>query len=144
MREAKLHAGAASIFFKYGLRGFHHTFTKFEEHSNNPTDILRFLREHMDTIYEQGFLYRATGITVIELRGEGEIQKDFFGKQEATLERAKIFDAVDEIQKKFGTYSISLVSSLSSINTRKEIRKQDDKRDTYLWNLPLPYLGEVS
>lgn len=143
LRNEGLHAGSASIFFKFGLHSFRHSVRKFPEHSNNPSDFLQWLNQDMENMYERGILYRATGITVMDLRSSHEMQYDFFGNQECILEKSKVLEAVDDIRQKFGTNSISLLSSLQSVSTRQKIRESDTKKDIYLWNLPLPYLGEV-
>lgn len=144
LRNEGLYAGSVSLFFKFGLRGYRYTVRRFEEHSNNPSDFLAWLTDDMEDLYDKGILYRATGITVMDLRTREELQYDFFGKQERVVEQGKLLEAVDTIREKYGTTSISLLSSLTSIQKRRDARDEENKKDAYVWNLPLPYLGEIN
>jgi nucleotidyltransferase/DNA polymerase involved in DNA repair len=143
LREHGLYAGAASIFWKHGLRGFTSAWTRFPRHTNNPSDMLGFLEEKIAGLHERGVKYRATGITVMEFRNEQNLERDLFGEQETILEKSKVLKVVDTLHARFGTGAINLASSLSSISWRKKDKKERTEKDTYVWGLPLPYMGEA-
>ena len=143
LREHGLYAGAASVFWKHGLHAYRSAWKRFPRQTNNPSDMLAFLKEEIDGLYENGIAYRGTGITVMELRGEKSLQYDLFGEQEDVVDKKEILDTIDAIHRRFGTNAISLASSLNSFSWRKKDADARVERDAYLWNLPLPYMGEV-
>ena len=143
LRDHGLYAGAASIFFKYGRHTYSSASKRFPWQTNNPSDMLLFLEEEIKGLYERGIAYRGTGITVMELRNETTIQYDLFGEQENIIEKKEILDAVDSIHRRYGTSALSLASSLGSYSWRKKDVIGRVSKDAYIWNLPLPYMGEV-
>lgn len=143
LRESGQYAGAASIFWKHGLRDYTSSSMRFPKHTNNPSDMLAYLEKEIAGLHEQGIVYRATGITVMELREDKDLQFDLFGSQEKVLQKNEILHAVDQIRARFGTGAINLAASLGSVSWRKVERDEQTSRDAYIWNLPLPYMGEV-
>ncbi|MBX4199964.1 DNA polymerase IV [Candidatus Parcubacteria bacterium] len=102
--------------------------------TNDPMTILSLVQSTFDTLYKSGVEYRATGVTLSELRPTSLNQTDLFGEVVKNLKLKKIFDVVDKIDRKFGTGTVSLASSLTSVGRR---HLHPTRR------LNLPFMGEV-
>jgi nucleotidyltransferase/DNA polymerase involved in DNA repair len=113
-------------------------------YTQNPVDVLRAVQGLWSTLYLPQYRYRSTGVSAYGLIPQGRIPWDLFECQQKKLEKDQYLLMFDQIQKKFGYESISLGSSLKSIEKRKNEQRARDEKDFYIWNLPLPYLGEVN
>lgn len=103
-----------------------------------PSVFLKAVREHVDQVYEEGKLYRATGVTMHRIMARGVVTSDLFGGFDASEQVKKIYDEIDALSAKFGRAVVSLGSSMSgqsstAIHDRKLVRRI----------LPLPLLGKV-
>lgn len=113
-------------------------------YTQNPAEILERVRGAFRGLVRPGVRYRATGVSVYGLVRRTALPPDLFGDQEDKFRHDGYLDAVDRIQDRFGIGSISLGSSVKSLARRKSERAGYARTDSYVWNLPLPYLGEVS
>lgn len=115
-------------------------------YTQNPSDMLGSVRAVYQDLMRlhPGMRYRATGVSVYGLVRKESLPPDLFGDQEEKFQHDGYLGAVDGIQDKFGHGSISLGSSMKSLARRKLERAGYARTDSYVWNLPLPYLGEVS
>lgn len=100
-------------------------------HTNVPTDILAALTPLFKEKFKKGILYRATGVTLSDIRPVGSLQTALFGDSEAHKTES-VFSSVDAIDKKFGTRTMFLASSFSARRGGATAR-----------HLSIPYLGEV-
>jgi DNA polymerase-4/DNA polymerase V len=97
---------------------------------SNPNDIIREIRKAFKEVYKPNTLYRATGVTLSELTDIDHVQSDLFGASRRTDAWGAVFHALDKIDKKFGSKTIVLASSLGP-------GQRIEKR------LRIPYMGEV-
>lgn len=103
-----------------------------------PSVFLEVIRNNFDRVYQEGKLYRATGVTMHRITAAKSVTRDLFGAFAASEEMKKIYDEIDALSAKFGRTVVSLGSSMSShgsqiLHDRKLVRKV----------LPLPVLGKV-
>jgi hypothetical protein len=95
-------------------------------------------------VFHNGSVYRSTETVAYAIVPASRIPQDLFGIQKTANRINGYLEALDTIEESFGYGTISLGSSLRSIQKRREDQVARDKKDSYIWNLPLPYLGEVS
>lgn len=145
LRDQKLATRKISVFLKSKalFNRFRTASVELDCYTQSPSDILRALRQSYYEIFDPKESYRATGITVYELIPEYRIKQDLFGFQESATSRGLHFQIYDAIQDKYGNGTISLASSMKSILKRKREQEDRNSRDSYIWRLPLPYMGEV-
>ncbi len=132
-RERRL-AGAYAYCF---LKSQDFQYLRFEVpltyHTNVPTEVLETVLPVATRVFRPGVLYRATGITLSDVRNPGVEQMDLFGRVSESREVGKIFSAVDAIDAKYGARTLFLASSALA-----------HKAPAPAWPLELPYLGEVN
>ena len=113
-------------------------------YTNSPSDILNYLESSFDKLFIGGTKYRQTGFVASNLKPRAHIQNDLFNVQNNILENSRGYmSIVDVIHNKFGNSSIGLLSSLNAVNRMNDKTLVDEGKDPYIWNLPLPYLGEI-
>ena len=118
-----------------------------------PQDILKSVSEYFPQIFIQGQEYRATGITLLNLRDVHTIQLDLFGSVRRSKALQHIFESVDEICEKFGKHTIFLGSSFSAMTRAVQENQRGGpstnpreffKGETARRRLGIALLGEVS
>ena len=77
-----------------------------------PTDLLGPLREGFNHVYQGNAFYRQTGIVLAGLVSEKGIQYTLFDDPARIEKMAKVYNAVDELSKKFGKHTIQHATSL--------------------------------
>ncbi len=102
--------------------------------TNDPSIILNEIRASMSRVQKDGYEYRATGVTLSELRSEEVVQNDIFGEVVKNQKKREIWNIGDLIDRRYGTHTIFLASSLRSREKRKE------RPARRLW---IPCMGEV-
>jgi DNA polymerase IV len=102
--------------------------------TNDPSIILGHIKASMDRVYRDGYEYRATGITLSELRPEEVVQNDIFGEVVKNQKKREIWNIADIIDRRYGSHTMLLASSLRSREKRKE------RAERRLW---IPCMGEV-
>lgn len=102
-------------------------------HTNIPSEVLSVVRPLFDKEFVGRMLYRATGVTLADVRSDTVEQADLFGGDIVTAGRGKVYDVVDTMSHKYGKNAVHLASSMTALRGHTEL----DER------LPLPYLGEV-
>jgi len=120
---------------------------------NSPVEILELARKNFEKVYKPKTLYRATGITLVNLETKTNSQMDLFGKTAKTEKFSKIFASVDKLSEKFGKHTVFLGSSMQAmINQQHEgdradlaCRKSDIfKGETKRQRLGIPMLRSVN
>ncbi len=120
----------------------------------SPHTIMQEVRKTFSVVYRKSFLYRACGITLAELRPADSISHDLFGASRASEKWDKVFAVVDKTNKRYGSNSVVLGSSLIAhrgISVEKAQNDQNPKKTIFpkksisankrLW---IPKIGEVS
>ena len=80
---------------------------KFENSTDDTLKIIKALKEKTKEIFIKGRRYKKTGVTLFGLEN-GAIQLDLFGKNPEP--RSKLFQAVDEVNRRFGAGTLIAVS----------------------------------
>ncbi|MDQ3089557.1 MAG: DNA polymerase IV [bacterium] len=115
---------------------------------NTPNEILESIKKTFDEVYKPGTTYRASGVTMSELVDANLIQKDLFGSFNSNEAWDKVYDAIDSIDKRFGTHSMMLGSSLAAFKKsapgKWQIEKIHNPLTGYKKRLEIPYMGEVT
>lgn len=109
----------------------------------NPEDILREVEGKFKLLFKKNEAYKSTGITVLGLQAVNMVQYDLFNQQENILQKNSLLDAVDVIRDKYGSTAISLGDSVASLQKRGKEENERQKKDPYIYGLPLPFLGET-
>ena len=120
--------------------------------TNVPTRIVPLINAHLDAIYEPHLLYRATGVVLSDLRAEGESQLDLFGEVLRAERARQVYDAIDQLDAKYGKHTVFLGSSFAAMQGRQHTgdRAELPRRHRMLLKgegerkrLGIPLLGDV-
>ncbi len=140
IEEACRHARAASLKGKHVycfLKSQDFQYLRFElslpAHTNTPSDILSGITPLFNKFFVPGIQYRATGMTLADMRPAAVEQQDLFGAHgRAEAERA-VYGVVDALGHKYGKGAVHLAGSMQALKgaTARPPR------------LPLPFLGDV-
>ncbi|MFA6314763.1 MAG: DNA polymerase IV [Candidatus Paceibacterota bacterium] len=80
-----------------------------------PEQILSLARERFGEVFNKGFLYRSTGVILMNLIHDDVSTLDLFGDSALLAKTNKIYEAVDRIDRKYGKHTIFLGSSFRAI-----------------------------
>ena len=145
LRTANLFTNSVSAFLKHadGLRQRESISTILPMYTQDPKVILKFLRPLISSILDKSTHYKATGISLLNLKRQNFITDDLFGSQSTHLSKNRHLEVIDALNRKFGDFSILHATSLSAVSKRREDFLKREKKDSYEYNLPLPYMGEA-
>ncbi|MFZ2555364.1 MAG: DNA polymerase IV [Minisyncoccia bacterium] len=155
IKARRWNLAAPEIFFFLKTQDFkyHGIEVKLRFPSAVPHDILREVALRFPQVFEQGKLYRATGITLLRLQKADAAQLDLFGKVEESQSKRMIFESVDEISARYGKHAVFLGSSFDAMKFNAHLGERGDapertrqlfKGETARRRLAIPMLGEVS
>ncbi len=160
LRDARLKTRRMSFFLKKNTDYNRYVSSEIDIgfYTNSETDILKRIKESFDPIYEQALPQhglssissnkrlgiKATGVSVYGLKAHADVSDDLFGTQSTKDAKNAYIDAVDQVKSRFGDKSIHLASSLQSRTRRQSIHEERNKRNKFIYGLPLPYMGETS
>ncbi|MBX4195856.1 DNA polymerase IV [Candidatus Parcubacteria bacterium] len=99
-----------------------------------PNEILNEIRKTFDAVYQPGVLYRATGVTLAGLVPQNMAQSDLFGEVVKKQKWNEVFNTVDNIDRRYGTHTVTLASSLSANRARHQRPHK---------HLIIPFMGET-
>ncbi len=134
-RKDGLVGNGISFFLKSKSGQYFRTEFILPQPTSLPQEIIPHIFKRIDAIYSPYFIYKATGVTLSNLkRGLGK-QDDLFGESKKKKSIQKVYDAVDRVNRKHGLQGVSLASSLSRVTGKSEGHHE---------KFPLPFLGEVS
>jgi DNA polymerase-4/DNA polymerase V len=146
---------ARRVFFLLRTQGYRHY--GYEIRLSHPTAapqvIVPLIRAHFDAVYRADYTYRATGIVLSELRGEGNAQLDLFGEAARAERVRKVYEAIDRLDAKYGKHTVFLGSSYAAMqgSQHEGDRAELPRRRQMLLTgegerkrLGIPLLGEVS
>lgn len=156
-RKYTLTTSRVSFFLKTSLFQYRVCEIQLPERTNEPNVILSAVQKEFMRVYKKGSLYRATGVTLMNLEEAKERQLSLFTDTQKVEGTARIFERMDEITDRFGKDALFLGSSMNAIVRRnnipigKGVGSGSVKREGALLCaqdrkkiLSLPYLGEVS
>jgi DNA polymerase V len=69
--------------------------------TNNTAQLIRYAMKALDIVYKDGYNYHKTGITVMDLIPEHQVQYGFYDEAETGKEK-KILQTMDSLNKSFG------------------------------------------
>jgi DNA polymerase IV len=131
-REMGLAAREFSIYLKTQDFTYHRNGCRLMEPSNNSFEIIKEARGLFSRVFEEGGLYRSTGVTLYALIPGAMKQDNLF---EITKPKTEIFGAVDKLNKKYGRSVVHIATSSRAIRREEGLG--------FLRRLAVPYLGEV-
>ncbi|MEK7063487.1 MAG: DNA polymerase IV [Patescibacteria group bacterium] len=97
-------------------------------HTNTPIEIAELVRPAYERAFRRGVEYRATGITLSNIRPEEIEQQDLFG---TSRNLGELFSTIDKIDHKYGGNTIHLGSSMGAYGAH------------HTRPFALPFLGDV-
>jgi DNA polymerase-4/DNA polymerase V len=116
MRRYNLAATEAVFFLKtqeFRHNGMEITFTHATAY---PNEVIKAIRGPFKEIFNPKAMYRATGIVMMKLKENIIKQPDLFGEMLAVANTKKLYEAVDQINEKYGKHKIYLGSSFRANN----------------------------
>lgn len=137
LRRENLVSGATSFFLKDQNFQYYRVEANIEHRTSSPEEILPIIKRDFQKIYKKGLIYRATGVTLMDVREKEKYTPDLFGVYFATEKRLKLYEVIDNLLRKQGN-EIHLASSLRAKSDKS------NRRTSFIDHLPFPYLGEVN
>jgi hypothetical protein len=74
---------------------------------------------HLNTFYRPDLLYRATGVVLSDLRGEGETQRDLFGEALRAERIRHVYGPIDQLDAKYGKHTVFLGASFAAMQGKQ-------------------------
>lgn len=117
-----------------------------------PHEILAEIKKHLPKTFRKNTRYRATGIALMELQENANVQLDLFGQSEKSIAQTAIYRSMDEIAEKYGKHVVFLGSSFYAMKFAAHLGDRGDtakrtktlfKGETARRRLAVPMLGEV-
>lgn len=142
----------AFFFLKTQDFKYHGVEVKLPYATNVPQDVLREVVKFFPLVFEKGKLYRASGITLAQLRPADSVQLDLFGRVEESQGLKMVFESVDSISERYGKHAVFLGSSFQAMKFGAHLGERGDtpsrtqnlfKGETARRRLAIPLLGEV-
>ncbi len=118
LRARKMYAKKFSLFLK--TKDFNYVVSDFEMPYAvaHPGEVMSYLRQHFNTLFVSGVLYRATGVTVSQLVNHPEATLNLFNERETVTGFDRLYQAIDAANAKCGRGSLILGSSMKSVRQR--------------------------
>lgn len=135
LRQDGLAARKVSFFIKTQEFRYHRGDCVFDIPVFTPAEIVRHVQGALPRLYEPHTLYRATGVTLSGLVPWEMAQSDLFDSQSRSERWREVFRAVDKIDGRYGSHTLTLASSLEAYKRRGGATAK---------RLNIPYMGEVS
>jgi|AntRauTorckE6833_2_1112554.scaffolds.fasta_scaffold00031_35 DNA polymerase-4/DNA polymerase V len=136
-RRYNLEATSVSFFLKTTDFKYQKININLESHTNIDIEVIKVLAENFKSLFSPYLKYRATGITLKNLKEVSAKQSDIFYNHLQTKKLNKLFSACDKIHKNYGNKSIFLASSMTSSADNK-LKNKDNKN-----NNDMPYIGLI-
>jgi len=152
-RRWNLATDSIVFFLKTQEFRFHSCEIKLPFPTNVPHDILREIDHFFSETYDPNAQYRATGITLMNLKPETHVQLDLFGAKNTSQGVKRVFESVDALSAKYGKHAVFLGSSFEAMTHAAHMSERGDvtdrvstlfKGETTRRRLNVPMLGEVS
>ena len=82
----------------------------------SPSAIVPLINHHLELpSIAPGLLYRATGVVLSDLRGEGNTQLDLFGEALRAASIRQVYEAIDTLDAKYGKHTVFLGASFAAM-----------------------------
>ncbi len=154
IKARRWNLATAKVFFFLKTQDFryHGCEVRLPYATNQPHEILTEVKQYVPKVFRKGTAYRATGITLCELKEAASVQLDLFGAVATSSARAAVYASVDEIAAKYGKHAVFLGSSWYAMQHVAHEGARGDtpvrtknlfKGETARKRLNLPLLGEV-
>ncbi|MDD5422352.1 MAG: DNA polymerase IV [Candidatus Omnitrophota bacterium] len=148
LRRHKLSAKALSIYLRtrdfkgMGLSG------ELDRHSFSTLDFTQLCGRMFDKVFEEGVVYRATGVVLSDIVLEGADSMTLFDDPVKIARISGLSKAVDEINGQYGKYAVHLASSDQALSVKRPHSRNDTawrkttllKGETFRRRLRLPLL----
>jgi nucleotidyltransferase/DNA polymerase involved in DNA repair len=102
--------------------------------TSSPIKIIRLVKKYFNKAYRSGVLYRATGISLKVFVSEGHTMDDLFGGSRDAQKNTEVFQAVDNVARRYGEHAVHLCSSMKALEASGEKTKK---------TLEIPMVGVV-
>ena len=133
LRGLGLSAGRVGIFLKTSSFRYHDSEMRLFRPSGSPSEIMGAVSALFDECVRSGFRYRAVGVVLSDLVGSGGVQDSLLLAPEDTGGQAVLDGVVDDLNRRFGSNTVRLCSSMRGDRLIRSRRRR----------LSLPSLGEV-
>ncbi len=152
LRRHGLFTKDITFFLKTQDFKYHGTELKLSEAVSIPEIIIEAVKKQFNVIFNNKYIYRATGIVLMKLSSENIKTIDLFGNSTRIDKLIDIYEGVDKVSKKYGKHSIFLGSSFIAMkNSQHEDERGVEvdrkahlfKGETHRKRLAIPYLGKV-
>jgi nucleotidyltransferase/DNA polymerase involved in DNA repair len=110
-RRYRLEAGRLYFFLKTQDFNYHGAEIRLNRTSALPHEMIGLIRPIFEEIFNPLLEYRATGVCLLKLSSQGNMQLDLFGEALRIEKFRKIFESVDVIREKYGKHAAYLGSS---------------------------------
>ena len=113
IKARRYNLAASSVAFYLRQQDFRHTGIelRLSRLTAIPSDLINLAFQHFDEFFKNKTLYRATGVALLGLEEDKVTQLDLFGEAIKMTGMKKLYEAVDEVNRKFGKHKIYLGSS---------------------------------
>jgi DNA polymerase-4/DNA polymerase V len=154
IKARRYHLDARRVFFLLRTQGYRHAGYELVLScpTNVPSAIVPLINQHLDHVCRPKQYYRATGVVLSDLRGEGDAQLDLFGEVVRAERVRAVYTAIDKLDAKYGKHTVFLGSSFAAMQhgqhrgERAELPRrrrlllpgEDDRK-----RLGIPHLGDV-
>ncbi len=146
IRRMNLLTGSVGFFYKKAVTKYRvsHAF-KLSLHTDDPTIILKEIKFFLSKVYQKNERYKGTGVSLYDLRSKDMVTNDLFGESRCMDISSNLrLKTVDGLNRKFGKWTVMQASSLNSVLRRNKEGEERNKKDNFIYGLPLPYMGEAN
>jgi len=86
---------------------------KLNRPSASPLELMKSLRSMFDEVYRSGVSYRATDVVLADLTDAPDFQLGLFEDPVRAINVRRVFDAVDEANRRFGKHSVFIANGVN-------------------------------
>ncbi len=125
-RRHHLVAGKVVAFLKtqeYSYSGLEATLNRL---SSFPMDIAPLAKEMFEKIFEENVPYRATGIVLVDLQPEGNVQMSLFESPLRVSRLQRLYQAIDTLAQKMGKHTVFLGATAHAHKIPQHILERGD------------------
>lgn len=147
LRRAGMKARALSFYLKTQEFTYHAVQIDLPTALATAPEMLECIEKRFDEVYKTEILYRATGVTLRSLVPDSALTPDLFGEFRKREEKDGTFEAVDSLNKRYGSKTVFLASSLQAYEA-PELARSKKRREGFVRTsleckkvLDIPFLG---
>lgn len=141
--KSKQKTKSISIFLKDINLNYYSTEVKISDYTDNSGIIISRISEALPDIYNDQKYYKSSGVTVSGLSSAQKGPVSLFEEIEVPERDVSTEALKSSLRAKFGARALYLGSSFVSNNRKEKKASELQKTDSYIYKLPLPYLGEA-